>query len=157
LPGPGDGLPIYFSQETKEKKGVLDAENGIPFQKERFFQIGGNPMKLNELAERLGWELKTKNVPVTGEVKSGYASDLLSDVLANSIEGDLWVTRQTHLNIVAIAVMRDLSGILLVSGAEPDPDTVEKAIEKMIPIFRTPLPTFEVVGRIYQLGISGKR
>jgi len=114
-------------------------------------------MKLNELAERLGWELKTKNVPVTGEVKSGYASDLLSDVLANSIEGDLWVTRQTHLNIVAIAVMRDLSGILLVSGAEPDPDTVEKAIEKMIPIFRTPLPTFEVVGRIYQLGISGKR
>jgi len=114
-------------------------------------------MKLHELAERLGWELKTKNVPVTGEVKSGYASDLLSDVLANSIEGDLWVTRQTHLNIVAIAVMRDLSGILLVSGAEPDPDTVEKAIEKMIPIFRTTLPTFEVVGRIYQLGISGKR
>jgi hypothetical protein len=114
-------------------------------------------MKLNELAERLGWELKTKNVPVSGEVKSGYASDLLSDVLANSIEGDLWVTRQTHLNIVAIAVMRDLSGILLVSGAEPDPDTVEKAIEKMIPIFRTTLPTFEVVGKIYQLGISGKR
>jgi hypothetical protein len=114
-------------------------------------------MKLNELAERLGWELKTKNLPVTGEVKSGYASDLLSDVLANSIEGDLWVTRQTHLNIVAIAVMRDLSGILLVSGAEPDPDTLEKAIEKMIPIFRTTLPTFEVVGKIYQLGISGKR
>jgi hypothetical protein len=114
-------------------------------------------MKLNELAERLGWELKTKNVPVTGEVKSGYASDLLSDVLANSIEGDLWVTRQTHLNIVAIAVMRDLAGILLVSGAEPDADTVEKAVEKMIPIFRTTLPTFEVVGRIYQLGISGKR
>lgn len=114
-------------------------------------------MKLNDLAERLGWELKTKNAPVTGEVKSGYASDLLSDVLANSVEGDLWVTRQTHLNIVAIAVMRDLSGILLVSGAEPDADTVEKGNEKMIPIFRTPLPTFEVVGRMYQLGISGKR
>jgi hypothetical protein len=114
-------------------------------------------MKLNDLAGRLGWELMTRNLPVEAEVKTGYASDLLSDVLANSIEGDLWVTRQTHLNIVAIAVMRDLSGILLANGVEPDPDTVEKAVEKMVPIFRTSLPTFEVVGRLYQLGISGER
>lgn len=114
-------------------------------------------MKLGELAERQGWELKTPAVPVDAEVKTGYASDLLSDVLAHSVEGDLWVTRQTHLNIVAIAVMRDLSGILLVNGAEPEPDTVEKAKEKMVPIFRTPLPAFEAVGRLYQMGISGKR
>jgi hypothetical protein len=114
-------------------------------------------MRLKDLAEREGWELKTQNVPVEAEVKTGYASDLLSDVLANSIEGDLWVTRQTHLNIVAIAVMRDLSGILLVNGAEPDPDTVEKAAEKMVPIFRTSFPAFEAVGRLYQRGVSGKR
>lgn len=114
-------------------------------------------MKLKELAERLNLELTTPNVPMEAEVKTGYASDLLSDVLANSIEGDLWVTRQTHLNIVAIAVMRDLSGILLVNGSQPDPDTLEKAAEKMVPIFRTSLPTFEVVGRLHQLGISGRR
>jgi hypothetical protein len=114
-------------------------------------------MKLKDLAERLGWEVKTRNVPLEAEVQSGYSSDLLSDVLANSIEGDLWVTRQTHLNIVAIAVMRDLSGILLANGAEPDPDTLEKAAEKMVPIFRTTLPTFEVVGRLYQLGVTGAR
>ncbi len=114
-------------------------------------------MKLRDLAERLGWELKTRSLPLEAEVKTGYASDLLSDVLANSIEGDLWVTRQTHLNIVAIAVMRDLSGILIASGAKPDPDTLEKAAEKMVPIFRTTLPTFEVVGRLYQLGVTGKR
>ena len=54
-------------------------------------------MKLREIAERLGWELKTPKVPLEAEVKTGYASDLLSDVLAHSIEGDLWVTRQTHL------------------------------------------------------------
>ncbi len=118
---------------------------------------GDKKMKLKELAEHLGLELRTQNAPVEGEVKTGYASDLLSDVLANSIEGDLWVTRQTHLNIVAIAVMRDLSGILLVNGAQPDPDTVEKAVEKMVPIFRTALPTFEIVGRLYQLGITGER
>jgi hypothetical protein len=126
-------------------------------KKTQIFQAGDHKMKLKELAGRLNWELKTRNVPIEAEVKTGYASDLLSDVLANSIEGDLWVTRQTHLNIVAIAVMRDLSGILISSGAEPDPDTLEKAGEKMVPIFRTTLPTFEVVGRLYQLGITGKR
>jgi len=114
-------------------------------------------MKLKEIAERLGWELKTPNVPLEAEVKTGYASDLLSDVLAHALEGDLWVTRQTHLNIVAIAIMRELAGILLVSGAEPDLDTVAKALEKSIPIYRTSAPTFEAVGRLYQLGISGKR
>ena len=114
-------------------------------------------MKLKELVEQLKLELTTPNATMESEVKTGYASDLLSDVLANSIEGDLWVTRQTHLNIVAIAVMRDLSGILLVNGSQPDPDTLEKAAEKMVPIFRTSLPTFEVVGRLYQLGISGRR
>lgn len=129
-------------RETEVKRISLDANK---------------TMKLKELAEQLGWELKTQNVPMEAEVKTGYASDLLSDVLANSIEGDLWVTRQTHLNIVAIAVMRDLSGILLVNGAQPDSDTVEKAAEKMVPIFRTPLPTFEIVGRLYQMGVSGER
>ena len=114
-------------------------------------------MKLKELAERLNLELTTPNAPMDAEVKTGYSSDLLSDVLANSVEGDLWVTRQTHLNIVAIAVMRDLSGILLVNGAQPDPDTLEKAAEKMIPILRTTLPTFESVGRMHQLGVSGLR
>lgn len=113
--------------------------------------------KLNEIASKLGWDLKTPGVPIEIDIKTGYASDLLSDVLANSVEGDLWVTRQTHLNIVAIAVMRDLSGILLVNGAEPEADTLEKAIEKMVPIFQTRMPTFEVVGRLYQLGISGER
>ncbi|MCX5905651.1 MAG: DRTGG domain-containing protein [Deltaproteobacteria bacterium] len=113
--------------------------------------------KLNELALQLEWDLKTRNVPFEIEVKTGYASDLLSDVLANAIEGDLWVTRQTHLNIVAVAVMRDLGGILLTNGAEPDADTVERAVEKKVPIFQTKLPTFEAVGRLYQLGVSGER
>ena len=79
--------------------------------------------------------------------------------MPKTVDNDLpiTVTRQTHLNIVAIAVMRDLSGILISSGAEPDPETLEKAAEKMVPIFRTTLPTFEVVGRLYQLGITGER
>lgn len=84
-------------------------------------------------------------------VKGGYAGDLLSDVLANSGEANLWITRQTHQNIVAVASLKDHAGILLVQGKEPDGDTLEKAVKEGIPILVTDLPTFEIAGRLHGL------
>ena len=85
----------------------------------------------------------------------GYASDLLSDVIGNSREGDLWVTLQVHVNIVAVAVMKDLAGIVLVGGREPDEDTIEKAEAEGVPIAVTALSAFDVVGKLYELGLRG--
>ena len=89
------------------------------------------------------------------EVTGGYASDLLSDVIAHSRKGNLWVTIQTHPNIVAVATMKELAGIILTGGREPDPETLQKAEEEGIPILVSPVFTFELVGRLYQKGISG--
>jgi len=91
------------------------------------------------------------------EITRGYASDLLSDVLANSGEGDLWVTLQIHQNIVAVASMKDLAGIILVNGREPEEETLEKAEAENIVIMVTEMPTFELIGRLYELGISGMK
>lgn len=79
----------------------------------------------------------------------------MSDVIAHAREGSLWVTLQIHQNIVAVASMNDLAGVILVNGREPEGDTIEKAEAEGLPIMVTPLPTFEVVGRLYGLGISG--
>ena len=84
-------------------------------------------------------------------VRGGYAGDLLSDVMANSTEGDLWITRQVHQNIVAVASLKDLAGIILVQGAEPAEDTLEKALKENIPIMGTKLYGFEIAGRIYTM------
>ena len=89
------------------------------------------------------------------EVTGGYASDLLSDVIANSRQGDVWVTLQGHVNVVAVASMKDLAGIILVNDRRPDEDAVEKAEEEGIPILVSGLPAFEVVGRLYGLGVRG--
>jgi len=43
---------------------------------------------------------------LSGECSGGYVSDLLSDVMANAKAGDLWVTLQTHQNIVAVASLK---------------------------------------------------
>jgi hypothetical protein len=90
------------------------------------------------------------------DVLNGYTGDLLSDVMANSKEGDLWMTRQVHQNIIAVASLRDHAGIILVHGAEPAKDTLEKALKENIPLLGTDLPGFEIAGKIYNI-LKGKK
>jgi hypothetical protein len=113
-------------------------------------------MKLTELIRELALTVRSADKGLDREVKGGYASDLLSDVMANSKEGDIWVTIQGHPNVVAVATLRDLAGIILANGRQPDAETVQRAEEEGVPILCTPLPTYEIVGRLYRLGIHGQ-
>lgn len=112
-------------------------------------------MTVFDIAKSLGLETRAGKDHLNEEVTGGYASDLLSDVIAHSHKGDIWVTLQTHPNIVAVATMKELAGIILTGGREPDPGTLQKAEEEGIPVLVSPLFTFELVGRLYQKGISG--
>lgn len=114
-------------------------------------------MKLKEVVEKLGLEIKTAADRLDNEVTGGYASDLLSDVIANSKEGDLWITLQIHQNIVAVASMKDLSGIVLINSREPDEDTLEKANKENIPIVMGAMTAFDLAGQLYAMGITGKK
>jgi predicted transcriptional regulator len=112
---------------------------------------------LADLVDQLELEPRSARKNLGREVTGGYASDLLSDVIANSREGDVWITLQAHQNVVAVAVMKDLAGIILVGGREPEEETVEKAETENIPVLVSRLPTFELAGRLYNLGIRGVR
>ena len=112
-------------------------------------------MKLTELIQKLNLSVRSAKGNLEREVTGGYASDLLSDVLANSKEGNLWITLQIHQNIVGVASMKDLAGIILVNSREPESETLEKAEAEKLPIMVTEMPTFELVGRLYSLGITG--
>jgi len=114
-------------------------------------------VKITELVQQLNLAVRSAQGVLGREVTGGYASDLLSDVLANGEPGNLWVTLQIHQNIVAVASMKDFAGIILVNGREPEQDTVEKAEAENITIMVTELPTFELVGRLYGLGITGTK
>jgi hypothetical protein len=84
-------------------------------------------------------------------ISGGYTGDLLSDVIANSHEGDIWITRQVHQNIVAVASLKDHAGIILVNSCEPAKDTLEKAVRENIPIMVSDLSAYELTGKIYNL------
>jgi len=110
-------------------------------------------MKLKDLADSLPLDVRTPGIDLDREVTGGYVSDLLSDVIGNAREGFLWVTLQVHLNIVAVASLKGLSGIVLVNNRNPDQETLKKAMQENIPILASSLPTFELVGRLYSLGL----
>ena len=114
-------------------------------------------MRLQEIVDQLGMKPLSALARLSAEPRGGYVSDLLSDVMANAKAGDLWVTLQTHQNIVAVASLKEIAGIIIIGGRRPEKDTLAKAEEENIPILISELPAFEIVGRLYQMGISGKR
>jgi len=110
-------------------------------------------VKLADLVNALDLDVRSARGKLGNEVTGGYASDLLSDVIAHGRQGDVWITLQLHQNIVAVASMKDLAGIVLVGGREPEEQTLRKAESEGIPIAVSRLPAFELVGRLYGLGL----
>jgi serine kinase of HPr protein (carbohydrate metabolism regulator) len=108
-------------------------------------------MKLKELIEKLQLKVLAGQNKLDVEVTGGYTSDLLSDVIANSKEGNLWITLQTHQNIIAVAKLKDLPGIIIVNNREPDEDTIQKAKEENMSLLGSEETAFEVSGKLYEL------
>lgn len=90
-----------------------------------------------------------------GEVTSGYASDLLSDVMGNAPSGAIWVTMQCHPNVVAVASLLNLAAVVLVGNASPDEPTLERARSSDVALLHSDFTAFETVGRLYALGVKG--
>ena len=114
-------------------------------------------MKLRDIIEKLNLEVKAGQEALDNFVTGGYVSDLLSDVIANSRKGDLWITLQIHQNIVAVATLKELAGIVLINGKEPANETVSKAGGEGVPVLVSPLTAYEIVCKLHELGISGVR
>ena len=112
-------------------------------------------MTLAELVDELKLERVTKTAPLDREIRGAHISDLLSEVIANAKADYVWITLQVHPNVVAVASMKDICGVIMASGREPDPETIEKAESEGIPILKSELSGFELAGRLYQLGIRG--
>jgi serine kinase of HPr protein (carbohydrate metabolism regulator) len=112
-------------------------------------------MTVSEMVERFELEVKAAADRLDAEVTGGYSSDLLSAVMANAKQGNVWVTWHVHPNIVAAALVVKLAAIVLVSNRQPEEETVQKAQQEGIPILVSKLPAFEVIGRLHSMGIPG--
>jgi hypothetical protein len=114
-------------------------------------------LKISDIVERCHLKVIAGRNLLNRPIKGGYASDLLSDVMANARANDIWVTLQGHPNIVAVAKLKDLAGIIIVNGRKPDKDTIAKADAESVAILTSGQAAFELIGVLYEAGISGTR
>jgi predicted transcriptional regulator len=113
-------------------------------------------MTVEEVAALLGLRVlagRDLRCAVTG----GYASDMLSCVMAKAKEGNIWVTLQAHQNVIAVAALLNLAAIAITEGVEPDIDTLTRAEEQGVVILSSSSTTFTVAGQLYEAGIRGAR
>jgi len=108
-------------------------------------------MKLKTIVEKLELEVKTPDCDLSGEICGAYVSDLLSDVMANAKKGEIWITLQVHSNIIAVAVLKELAGIILVNNRQPEDETVQKAGKERIPLCTSKFSAFQLAGKLYRL------
>jgi serine kinase of HPr protein (carbohydrate metabolism regulator) len=108
-------------------------------------------MTTQELIEKIG--LKPLSQFEHREITGVFVSDMLSDVMANAKSGNLWLTVQTHKSIIPAANLVDISAIIVTNGKQVPQETVDLATRYKIAILSTGLPTFDLVGKLYGLGL----
>jgi hypothetical protein len=111
-------------------------------------------MKTKELANLLDAQTIVPGKNPEAEVTCGYACDLLSWVLAHGEAGMAWTTVQTHVNVVAVAVLMEMACVILAEGNKLEPASLRKAEEEGLTVLATDLTAYEVCGRMAAAGVK---
>ena len=109
------------------------------------------PMKLSSVMAAVKAEPLTKRAEVV--LAGCYISDLLSDVLAHAKPGVLWLTIQTHRNVVSCATTKDIGAVLITCGRKAGPEVVAEAEENDVILLSTPMATHEAAGKLWEAGL----
>ncbi len=75
-------------------------------------------------------------------VTGGYVGDFLSWVMGHAEENSAWITVMGNINAVAVALLADVSCIILCDGAHLDEDARRRADENNIPVLASSKPAF---------------
>ncbi|MCT4661649.1 MAG: serine kinase [Tissierellales bacterium] len=87
------------------------------------------------------------------DLRGVYIGDLLSVVMGKAKEGQLWLTIQTHLNIIAVASLLEVAAIIVVEGMKVEEATISKANEVGIPIFESDMSAYELAKVLAEEGV----
>ncbi len=108
-------------------------------------------MKVSDIVKLLKLKVIGGEEGLDNEVCGGYTSDLLSDVMGNADEGQVWITLQTHRNVMAVASLKEVAAVIIVKGLEAEENTINQSNDEGIPLLSTDLEAFELSGQLYKI------
>jgi len=110
-------------------------------------------MKISELCRVLDADIQAEGDPEI-DIATVTAGDLLSFVMGAAPVGAVWVTIQIHLNVAAVAVLKELPMIIIASGRKPAPDLVARCEEEKICVVSVKETIFAVCAKLAGLGMK---
>ena len=89
--------------------------------------------------------------PADAEIAAGYASDMLSDVMANAPDAAALITIQNHVNTIAVCTLAEIRAVLICHGREISDELLAVARREGVALIRTPLDQFHAACRLAAL------
>jgi hypothetical protein len=74
--------------------------------------------------------------------------------MASARAGNIWITIQGHPNIIAVASLLDLAGVIVSEGSPVEPATIQKAVAEGIALFESRLTTYAIAARLARAGLA---
>lgn len=101
-----------------------------------------------ELANQLDLNIVVEGAGAQRRIHGVYCCDLLSIVMGRAKADDAWITVMGNINAIAVAVLADVSCIILSEGMSLDEQSIQKAKEQQVCILQSDSPTFELSQKI---------
>ena len=109
-------------------------------------------MTVDKLKEELGLTyLCCENVAPSKEIDGCYCGDLLSWVMSRAEAGNIWLTVMGNVNSIGVAVLADISCIILTENAALDEDAKKRAEENDVVILTTDKNAYQVASEISKM------
>ena len=85
------------------------------------------------------------------EIDGVYIGDLLSWVMGRAKADNAWITIMSNINVIAVAVLADVSCVILAEGASLPEDIIAQAKVKGVNVLGSPLPIYETALKLSAL------
>lgn len=112
-------------------------------------------MKIKEIAKILSADILTDFSSEDTDIQYGFASDLMSDVLAYANSDSLLVTGLNNAQVIRTAEMMDMNTVLFVRGKRPCKEILELAEENSVTVLATNYTMFKTCGLLVLNGMKG--
>jgi predicted transcriptional regulator len=114
-------------------------------------------MTLKDIRDLLDAEVLCGEDLLDTEVKTGFACDLISEMLAHAGSGNLLITSLKNPHVIHTAEVMDAAGVVFVGGRKPNPSMMKQIDSSRIPLLATDYLIFKCCGLLFQHGIQGAK
>ena len=111
-------------------------------------------MRLKDILNCVNAKLVCGEEHLEDDIKRGFASDLMSDVLTILEDDIILITGLSNVQAIRTADMSDIKNILLVRNKKPSPAMIEMANDLSISLAYTSYSLFRASGLLYHAGLK---